>query len=192
MFTISSLSPSEFDGFMAYLNEHLAENGTAEVGYFQPLSRSSSTFPTDRAATFRSGLEIPVGQQGWRRAWISRADEGQIAGHIDLRGHGERHTEHRCLLGMGVHRRWRKLGMGSRLIQHAKLWAGSTNLLEHIDLQVLSSNQAALALYRRSGFARVGEISEMFKIDGQYFAYTTMTMPVHGEGSAVEPLRRIP
>lgn len=185
MFTINSVSPSEFEGFIEYLNEHLAENGTTEVGYFQPLSRSTSTFPDDRAAALRSGLEIPVGQQGWRRAWISRGGEGQIVGHIDLRGHGERHTEHRCLLGMGVHRHWRQQGMGSVLIQHAKLWAGSTSLLEHIDLQVLSSNQAALALYRRSGFVQVGEISEMFKIDGQYLAYTTMTMPVHAERSAV-------
>jgi ribosomal protein S18 acetylase RimI-like enzyme len=184
-FTIQSVSPSEFDGFIAYLNEHLAENGTAEAGYFQPLSRSTSTFPIDRVAAFRSGLEIPVGQQGWRRAWAALGQDREIVGHIDLRGHSERYSEHRCLLGMGVHRACRRQGIGSSLIQDARLWAAATNLLEHIDLQVLSSNRAALDLYRKAGFVQVGEIREMFKIDGQYFGYTTMTVPSRGEKNAV-------
>lgn len=175
-FTIAAVSPSEFDGFIAYLNEHLGENGTAGVGYFQPLSRSASCFPADRVAAFRAGLEIAVGGQGWRRAWAALGPEGQFLGHIDLRGHGERHTEHRCLLGMGVHRAARRHGLGSALIEHAKTWAAATDLLEQIDLQVLSANQAALALYRRAGFVQVGEIPRMFKIDGQYLSYTTMTL----------------
>lgn len=185
MFSIKSVIPSEFDEFIAYLNDHLSENGTAEVGYFQPLSRSASTFPIDRATAFRLGLEVPVGQQGWRRAWTALGQDREIVGHIDLRGHSERHTEHRCLLGMGVHYACRRKGVGSSLIQHAKRWAAGTNLLEYIDLQVLSSNRAALDLYRKAGFVQVGEIREMFRIDGHYFGYTTMTMTSRGEKSAV-------
>jgi ribosomal protein S18 acetylase RimI-like enzyme len=184
-YLIDAISPPEFDEFIAYLNEHLGENGKPEVGYFQPLSRSTSSFPVDREAAFRAGLKIPVGEQGWRRAWAARGSDGQILGHIDLRGHSERHTEHRCLLGMGVHRICRRQGIGSTLIQHAKLWADSTKLLEQIDLQVLSENQAAVALYRQAGFTRVGEIQHMFKIDDQYFSYTTMTVPVHRAKSTV-------
>lgn len=177
---ITAVSLSEFGAFIAYLNDHLSENGSADVGYFQPLSRSASCFPADREAAFRAGLEIAVGVQGWRRAWAVRGPEGQFLGHIDLRGYGERYTEHRCLLGMGVHRAVRRQGLGSALIRHASAWAVSTNLLEQIDLQVLSCNQAALGLYRQAGFVHVGEIPRMFKIDGQCLSYTTMTMPVHG------------
>lgn len=182
---ITAVSPPQFDQFVEYLNDHLGDNGTAEVGYFQPLSRSDSRFPADREAAFRRGLEIPLGEPGWRRVWTLRGLGGQILGHIDLRGHGERHTEHRCLLGMGVHRSLRRQGVGSILVQHAKNWAGSTNLLEQIDLQVLSSNKAALALYRQAGFVTVGEIPQMFKVDGKYLSYTTMTAPVHAEKRAV-------
>lgn len=184
-YLITAVSLPEFDAFVAYLNEHLGENGSAEVGYFQPLSRSASRFPSDRESAFRAGLEIAVGEPGWRRAWAVRGQANQFLGHIDLRGHSERYAEHRCLLGMGVHRSLRRQGVGSALIQHAQSWAATTNLLEQIDLQVLSSNQAALALYHQAGFTRVGEIQQMFKIDGLHFSYTTMTMPVHGEKRAV-------
>lgn len=189
-FAITAILPDEFDEFIAYLNEHLSENGTCEVGYFQPLSRSTSSFSLDRETVFRAGLAIPVGDQGWRRAWLARGREGEIIGHIDLRGHNERHTEHRCLLGMGVHRVCRMQGIGFALIQHAKLWAASTKLLERIDLQVISANHAALALYRKAEFAQVGEMERMFKIDGQYLSYTTMTAPVPGAVNMMRQIKR--
>lgn len=175
-YSIEALSPADFDEFITYLDDHLRENGSPDVGYFQPLSRSASSFPEERKAAFRTGLEIAVGESGWRRAWVARGAEGQILGHIDLRGHAERYAAHRCLLGMGVHRNLRRQGLGAALIKHAWLWAASSGL-EWVDLQVLSNNQAALALYRQAGFVQVGEVPHMFKIDGLAFSYTTMAMP---------------
>ncbi|MBB4820655.1 RimJ/RimL family protein N-acetyltransferase [Pseudomonas alcaligenes] len=174
-YSINAVSPADFDAFMAYLDDHLRENGSPEVGYFQPLSRSASSYPPERKAAFRAGLEIALGEPGWRRAWVARAEDGQIAGHIDLRSHAERYATHRCLLGMGVHCAHRRRGLGALLIEQAGRWAASTALLEWIDLQVLGSNAAAIALYRRAGFIQVGEVPQMFKIDGQSFSYTTMT-----------------
>lgn len=176
-YSIDALSPADFDDFITYLDDHLLENGSSDVGYFQPLSRSASSFPEERKSAFRAGLEIAVGKPGWRRAWVARGSVGQVLGHIDLRGHVERYTSHRCLLGMGVHRTFRRQGLGAGLIEYAGLWAASSGL-EWIDLQVLSNNQAALALYKQTGFLQVGEVPYMFKIDGQAFSYTTMTKPV--------------
>ncbi|MFM1817095.1 MAG: hypothetical protein RLZ98_3790 [Pseudomonadota bacterium] len=67
-YSIEVVSSPEFGEFVEYLNEHLRENGTAEAGYFQPLSRSTLSFPAERQAAFRAGLEVAVGEQGWRRA----------------------------------------------------------------------------------------------------------------------------
>jgi ribosomal protein S18 acetylase RimI-like enzyme len=175
-YSIDALSPVDFDEFITYLDDHLRENGSPDVGYFQPLSRSAASFPEERKAAFRAGLEIAVGEPGWRRAWVARGAEQQILGHIDLRGHAERYAAHRCLLGMGVHRDLRRQGLGTALIEHARVWAASSEL-EWLDLQVLSNNQAALALYEQAGFVRVGEVPHMFKIDGHAFSYTTMTRP---------------
>lgn len=173
---IEPLAPHEFDAFIEYLNDHIADNGRPPLGYFQPSSREASLFPPARAAAFRAGLEIPVGERGWRRGWVLRNREGRIVGHIDLRGHAEDHTRHRCLLGMGVHRDLRRQGLGLRLIRHAGRWAASTGVLAWIDLQVIGTNRAAIGLYRRAGFRTVGEVEDMFAIDGQSLSYLTMTL----------------
>lgn len=181
---ISPVDTPEFDQFLVYLNDHLSDNGANGHGYFQPLSRSASHFPADRAAAFRNGLAVPVGQAGWRRLWVARGATGQILGHIDLRAHAERFTDHRCLLGMGVDRGHRQIGLGMQLIAHAADWAQASGLLEWIDLQVLSSNDKAIRLYGRCGFEKTGETPDMFQIDGHSFAYTAMAKRLGGGWSA--------
>lgn len=173
--TIEPLHADDFADFIAYLNDHLSDNG-GEAGYFQPLPRDRSFFPADRTSAFRDGLDAEVGTSGWRRAWVVRSAARRIIGHIDLRAHPERFTEHRCLLGMGVDRDHRKAGLGAALIAQARQWATKVALLEWIDLQVISENQAAVALYRRAGFIKAGEMTDMFRIDGKSFSYMTMSM----------------
>lgn len=174
--SIEPLQTDQFDAFIAYLNDHLSDNGGAETGYFQPLSRGGSCFPADRETAFRNGLDTAVGSAGWRRAWVARSADRRIAGHIDLRAHPERFAEHRCLLGMGVDRNHRRSGLGAALIAHARQWAADVAQLEWIDLQVISDNRAAVALYQRAGFVKMGETPDMFRIDGGSFAYTTMRL----------------
>jgi ribosomal protein S18 acetylase RimI-like enzyme len=172
---VEPLAAGDFADFIVYLNDQLSDNG-GEAGYFQPMPHGQSAFPAERAEPFRSGLAIAVGAKGWRRAWVARAADGRIAGHIDLRAHPEAFTSHRCLLGMGVDRQHRRAGLGAALIAHARQWATEVAGLEWMDLQVMSQNEAALALYRRAGFATVGQIGDMFHIDGMAFSYTTMSM----------------
>lgn len=173
-FTIRELTSADFPTFLLYLNDHLQDNGKDGQPLFQPLSRSQSHFPVERAAAFQAGLETPIGSAGWRRAWIAQDATGKIVGHIDLRSHPELFTSHRCVLGMGVHRDHRRLGLGQWMLQHAEAWARSIGSLAWIDLQVLSQNQAALRLYQRNGFQLVGEVRDMFVIDGQLVSTTIM------------------
>jgi len=64
------------------------------------------------------------------------------------------------------------------LIEHAEQWARANTALEWIDLQVLSENTPAMQLYARMGFELVGEIPDMFRIDGRSFSYTTMARKI--------------
>lgn len=174
MTRIEPLEAAGFDAFLAYLNDHLSDNGRGETAHFQPLSRDESRFPADKTTAFRTGMQTEVGQAGWRRVWVARDANGAIAGHIDLRAHAERYATHRCLLGMGVDRGHRKAGLGSRLMTHAVEWALEAGFA-WIDLQVLSVNAPAIKLYERTGFQKTGEIPDMFRIDGQAFSYTSMS-----------------
>ena len=151
------------------------------------LYRKASHVSTyEKEQLFRAGLNLPVGSPGWRRAWVARASDRQIVGHVDLRSHPVRFAEHRCLLGMGVDRNHRRLGLGAALLSHASEWALANTGLEWLDLEVLSTNEPAIRLYLRAGFVKVGEVAEMFKMDGRLFAKTTMTKRLredqHGDG----------
>ena len=172
---IESVGEPECDELMSYLTDQLSDNGKAPSGYFMPRSQNESGVSPDKEKSFRAGLTIPIGSPGWRRAWVARASNRQIAGHVDLRSHSERFATHRCLLGLGVQRDHRRLGVGAALLAHASEWALAHPGLEWLDLQVFSTNEAAMRLYLRAGFVKVGEVAEMFKIDGRLFSEITMT-----------------
>ncbi|UUZ57078.1 hypothetical protein LP419_20645 [Massilia sp. H-1] len=76
--TIRKTVRDDLDGFFAYLNDHLSDNGVGETAKFMPIARADAGFPSDKEAAFRIGMEIPVGQPGWRRSWIALTPDGQI------------------------------------------------------------------------------------------------------------------
>lgn len=164
--------------FFVYLDDHLRDNGRDGAPLFQPLSRAQSQLPPGLKVAFIEGLAIPVGEPGWRRLWLAVDSRGSIAGHIDLRARPEPLARHRAMLGMGVHRAYRRRGLGAQLVDTAVDWARSQDGLKWIDLEVLSENRPAVALYLRSGFAMTARIEDMLEIDGvsQDLSYMTRTL----------------
>ncbi len=176
-----ALEPLEAGGleaFFAYLGDHLADNGRDGV-YFMPLSRAiaQAGVPPATREAFTTGLAAAVGEPGWRRAWVARDAGGRVVAHLDLRAHPEPFTGHRCLLGMGVDRGCRRLGLARRLLAHATGWAGEQGL-RWIDLRVLSANEPAVALYLAEGFQMQGGAPDMFAIDGHSLGWAAMARRV--------------
>jgi ribosomal protein S18 acetylase RimI-like enzyme len=157
---------ADLPAFFVYLDDHLRDNGRDGTPLFQPLSRAQSQLPPVLKVAFVEGLAIPVGAPRWRRLWLALDERGSIAGHIDLRARPEPLASHRAMLGMGVHRAWRRRGVGAQLLDTALAWARSQDGLKWIDLEVLSENQPAIALYLRAGFTMTARIENMLEIDG--------------------------
>ena len=173
--TIRQAVHTDLAALFAYLNDHLADNGKDGAPLFQPMARSESRLPPDKEASFITGLGTPVGEAGWRRVWLALDEKGAIAGHIDLRARPEKPAANRAMLGMGVHRDYRRQGLGARLVNAAMDWARVEAGIDWVDLEVLSVNRPARGLYERAGFTIVGETADMFRIDGEQLAYTFMT-----------------
>jgi ribosomal protein S18 acetylase RimI-like enzyme len=157
---------ADLPAFFVYLDDHLRDNGRDGAPLFQPLSRSQSQLPPGLKVSFVDGLSIPVGEPRWRRLWLALDARGSIAGHIDLRARPEPGARHRAMLGMGVHRTYRRRGLGARLVTTAVEWARGEAGLKWIDLEVLSENHPAVALYLRAGFTMTARIEDMLEIDG--------------------------
>ena len=171
---IRAVAQDDLPALFVYLDDHLRDNGRDGAPLFQPMPRAESFFPVDKRAGFALGLGTAVGAPGWRRGWVALDEDGAICGHIDLRARPERPASHRCLLGMGVHRDWRRHGLGARLLAHVLDWAREQELA-WVDLEVLSDNLPARRLYERSGFVLTGEIPDLFRIDGEQHGYVFMT-----------------
>jgi ribosomal protein S18 acetylase RimI-like enzyme len=177
---IREVTSGDLPLLFAYLGEQLTENGRNGNPLFQPMAPiSDPTVPPAVKARFSNGLSTSVGEPGWRRAWIAVSASGAIAGHIDLRARPDAEASHRALLGMGVHRDHRRAGLGMRLIDAAKDWARAQAGFDWIDLEVLSANRPAIALYERAGFHKTGEVADMFRIEGECHAYTFMSLPLN-------------
>ena len=179
---IELVNTSQLPQFFEYLEEHLQDNGLPEAGYFQPIANSDLKLSQDRRTRFSEATSFPVGDPGWRRFWIS-TDGTDIFGHVDLRAHFESYARHRCILGIGVRRGTRRRGVGRHLLLHAIDFAASIPYIEWIDLQVLSVNSAAIALYAANGFAKTGEHKDLNRFDGLSFASNSMSYQIDRAGN---------
>ncbi|MCS0591209.1 GNAT family N-acetyltransferase [Massilia norwichensis] len=157
---------ADLPAFFVYLDDHLRDNGADGTPLFQPLSRAQSQLPPGLKASFVDGLAISVGEPRWRRLWLALDARGSIAGHVDLRARPEPGARHRAMLGMGVHRAYRRRGLGAQLLATAIDWARQQDGLKWVDLEVLAENHPAVALYLRAGFAMTARIEDMLEIDG--------------------------
>jgi GNAT superfamily N-acetyltransferase len=166
-YEIRTMGIGVLETLMAYLEDHVKDNGRKGVALFQPQSRETAWLGAERIGLFRAGLEIPVGAPSWRRAWGAITSNGHIAGHVDLRAHPEPCTSHRALLGIGVHRDHRRRGLGRVLVEHAISWALQETGLEWIDLNFVGGNVPAEKLYRSVGFEEIAMQADMFRIDGE-------------------------
>lgn len=164
--TIRPAEEADLPAFFAYLDDHLRDNGVDGTPRFQPIGRDQLRTSAGLRLSFIKGLVIPVGEPGWRRLWLALDVRGNIAGHIDLRSRPEAAAKHRAMLGIGVHRLYRRGGIGARLIDIATEWACDVANLDWIDLEVLSGNVPACELYLRTGFSMIARITDMLRIDG--------------------------
>ena len=179
--TIAPMQDADGDAFFRYLGQQLAENGRDGL-WFMPVAPTDDGVPPAKRQSFVDGFATPLGERGWRRAWLARDARGEVAGHIDLRSHPDAFTGHRCVLGMGVRRDLRRAGLATRLLAEATRWASAQGL-KWIDLQVLSANEAAVAFYRREGFLMQGGRPDMFVIDGVSLGEIWMARKVPAPGA---------
>jgi RimJ/RimL family protein N-acetyltransferase len=99
---------------------------------------------------------------------------GQVVGmiHVDVSRHGFGE------LGMLVASDWRGRGIGSALVQAAIDWARSQRL-HKLCLEVFAHNTAAIALYRKFGFAQEGRrVAQYRRATGELWDSIVMGLPL--------------
>ena len=122
-------------------------------------------------------LARPLSETGWQRCFVAlSADESKIVADVNLKGDALRTGLHRCEIGIGIERAYRRQGLGRRLMATAIEFAAATKVLEWIDLKVFAHNTPARNLYQALGFVEVGTVRDRFRIGGQSIDDVLMTV----------------
>jgi RimJ/RimL family protein N-acetyltransferase len=107
------------------------------------------------------------------RSQVAVAD-GRVIGvlHMEVSRHGFGD------IGMLVERSWRGRGVGTALVQAAAEWARGQGL-HKLSLEVFANNAAAIALYRRCGFAEEGRRIRLYRrASGELWDSIVMGLPL--------------
>lgn len=89
--------------------------------------------------------------------------EGKYAGSCSFGGVSERNRmRHRCTVGISLYRDFWGQGIGTVLMSEI-LSAARAAGFEQAELEVVSANAPAIALYRKLGFETTGTIPRAFK-----------------------------
>ena len=91
--------------------------------------------------------------------------DGMIVGWADMIPRDKGSVQHTGVLGMGVASDYRGRGIGGDLLGHVIEHAWQSGL-SRLELEVLSSNHKAIAMYERHGFQHEGIKHNAWFVDG--------------------------
>lgn len=100
-----------------------------------------------------------------------------IVGNCMIRFLTHTKDKHRAIVGIAIKKEYWGLGIGSIMFDELIDIARNTPGIEQIELDVISQNQRAIALYTKKGFRKTGEMPHQLKLeDGTYLDSNTMIL----------------
>jgi ribosomal protein S18 acetylase RimI-like enzyme len=99
-----------------------------------------------------------------RGNYLVAESAGAVVGHAFLEPLPLAVTAHVVRLTIAVHEGHQERGIGRALMNELLDWARSNPRVEKVELQVRSSNERAIALYRSLGFVEEGRKTRRLKI----------------------------
>lgn len=96
-------------------------------------------------------------------------NNGEIIAFLTFKRNPMKRLNHTGSFGMGIVENYRNQGLGSKMLLHLIDWAKKQNGIEKICLGVLSTNERAIAMYKKFGFKEEGREVRQIKFEnGQY------------------------
>ncbi len=103
--------------------------------------------------------------------------EDEIVSVASIMGSPRSRLSHNVDLGISVRKKYWGLKIGSTMMESILEFAKSNTVISNIQLRVLVSNKAAVHLYEKYGFEKVGINKRYFCIDGMY--HDLLNMELH-------------
>ena len=104
-------------------------------------------------------------------------EDGKIVANASLEASRVARYSHRSELSITVLKEYWGRGIGSRLMEIMIGFAKEKGI-EMIYLEARADNERAIALYKKFGFVKKGEIDKFFKINEKYYGAVIMTLEI--------------
>ena len=105
--------------------------------------------------------------------------EGEVVSITNARNGSRKRNAHVAHLGTSVSQKWRGHGIGKVMMKELCQWAKENQLIEFLQLSVMSGNEVARGLYEGLGFKALGEVPNAYKYeDGNYQGDVIMSLEV--------------
>lgn len=102
--------------------------------------------------------------------------DGKIIGLINLQIYPKTKMAHRATLGISVLAEYQNQGVGNALLTALIAYAKQVEQLELLELEVACENTAAIHLYEKFGFKKIGELPRFFKMNQRYLDFIMMQL----------------
>jgi len=135
-----------------------AERAIARI----PGKLASAPTEIDDAAMRRQIVELDDRVHG---IYLVAERAGMVVGHAFLEALSLAATSHVVRLTIAVHEGHQGQGVGRALMSELLHWARLNPRVEKVELQVRSSNEHAITLYRSFGFVEEGRKTRRLKVD---------------------------
>ena len=99
---------------------------------------------------------------------VAEASGGEILGVLSLDASQKPRLRHLGEFGLSVKKAYWNQGVGRALLTYLLDWARAGGIIRKIKLHVITSNEAAIALYRSLGFAMEGLGRNELCVDGEF------------------------
>lgn len=132
--------------------------------------------PEEASFTLEQEMEIIRNMNAAERNILLLAEvDGVHAGNANLSCVRDRaRFRHRCGIGIGLYRAFWGMGIGTALLEELLAAAGTAGY-EQAELEVVSTNEPAIGLYKKLGFQVTGTLPCAFKYkDGTYADFLFM------------------
>lgn len=94
-------------------------------------------------------------------------DGNQLAGYMFAIGGTARRAKHSVYIVIGILKKYRGQGIGTRLFEKLEAWA-IEHKIHRLELTVVTRNEAGLALYKKMGFEIEGTKRHSLLINGEF------------------------
>ncbi len=176
IFTLRSLTPHDAEAAIAFMGRMYGESPF--------LSRYGDEWSID-IEDERRFLERAL--LGERRLMVGSFWEGALIAIADfLPISSASKMAHRCSCSIAVERAFHNLGIGTAMMK-ILIHEARTVGYEQMELEVVSENEAAVALYRKLGFVEYGRLPHGFK-NRDRSSYDLLSMFLTFKGGSPTPL----